>query len=211
MTMAAKKAVKTALSPAEEELKKLNDFSKNSDKAWAKKGVAIIRAMPLIATSEISLAPDLAICGQNRNYAGVGAIICINDTKGTPYVHVFPPHRRSYYLENGIAISHERFSISLSCVRKRVNYYPIDLVTVDVNAYAIEVGMRANASSVGIVKDPKKAIEMAKLDLVSIGIAESIGLSAKDAVDYARKAFSAKASGAIEDCESYTMDFSEPE
>lgn len=52
---------------------------------------------------------------------------------------------------------------------------------------------------------------MAKLDLASIGIAESMGLSVQDAVGFAQQAFSVKISGAIEESESYAMDFTEPE
>lgn len=209
--MATKKTIKSVLSPAEEELKMLHDFTKHSDKAWAKKGVAIIRAMPFLITSDFGLVPDLEICRHNRKFGGVGAVTVINDVKGAPYVRMWPPNRSSYYLENGIAIEIERYSFSLSHIRKAVNFYPIDLVTGDVNAYAIEVGMRGNASAMGLVKDPLNAIQTAKLDLASIGIAESMGLSVHDAVGFAQQAFSVKISGAIEESESYAMDFSEPE
>ncbi|MEI6039429.1 MAG: hypothetical protein WCQ52_07075 [Actinomycetes bacterium] len=209
--MATKKTIKTVLSPVEEELKMLHDFTKHSDKAWAKKGVAIIRAMPFLITSDFGLVPDLEICKHNRKFASLGAVTVINDVKGAPYVRMWPPHRSSYYLENGIAFEIERYSFSLSHIRKAVNFYPIDLVTGDVNAYAIEVGMRGNASAMGLVKDPLNAIQMAKLDLASIGIAESMGLSVQDAVGFAQQAFSVKISGTIEESESYAMDFSEPE
>ena len=209
--MATKRTIKTVLSPAEEELKMLHDFTKHSDKAWAKKGVAIIRAMPFLITSDFGLVLDLKICRHNRNYVGVGAVTLINDAKGAPRVRMRPPHRSSYYLENGIAIEIERYSFSLSHIRKPVDFYAIDLVTGDVNAYAIEVGMRGNASAMGLVKDPLNAIQIAGLDLASIGIAESMGLSVQDAVCFAQQAFSAKTSGAIEEPESYMMDFSEPE
>jgi hypothetical protein len=209
--MASKKAAKTTLSPAEVELKMLRDFTKHSSTAWAKKGVAIIRAMPLLTTSDSGLAPDLEICKHNRKFASVGAVTVINDVKGAPYVRMWPPHRSSYYLENGIAIEIERYSFSLSHIRKAVNFYPIDLVTGDVNAYAIEVGMRGDASPMGLVKDPQNAIQIAGLDLASIGIAESMGLSVQDAVGFAQQAFSVNISGAIEESESYAMDFSEPE
>ncbi|OIQ78917.1 hypothetical protein GALL_393690 [mine drainage metagenome] len=209
--MASKQAAKTTLSPAEVELKILHDFTKHSDKAWAKKGVAIIRAMPLLTTSDSGLAPDLEICRHNRKYARAAAVTVINDAKGAPHVRMWPPHRSSYYLKNGIAIEIERYSFSQSHIRKAVNFYPIDLVTGDVNAYAIEVGMRGDASPLGLVKDPLNAIQIARLDLASIGIAESMMLSVQDAVGFAQQTFSAKTSGAIEEPESYTMDFSEPD
>lgn len=209
--MAKNNSAKPTPSGPEHELKLLNDFLKHSSKAWASKGVSIIRTMPLVRVNDSSMAPELSIYKLVDTEVCVGVAPVLSGIKGKTFVDVYPPIRNFFCLHNGYAYKIPRSRFKESYLRKKCQWFPSDLATPDVNAYAIEVGLHGDAFTVGLIRDARKAIEDAQMDLAAIGIAESLDMPAADAVTYAKQAFLARTSSKCDGDESYAMDFSESE
>ena len=186
------------MTPADE-LKLINKIVRTSDRTWAsERGLALLR--------QISIGPVRAIESHNTECFSLDMNI-LRESKSGPFwrvrmdptprggvrVWVYPPFSLRYELVGEtLRELPGRPSMSLSFMRKPVSFSPKDLATPTINAYAIEVGMRAQSSATNLIRNPEAAFELNQLDLNAIFMAESLGVSVQEAIPFARKSYQAK-------------------